>query len=72
MPLVAKPVTLSVAVAVQANVDPGTFEVSVTRVVLLPEQIDCVIGEFDTVGRALTTTDVDFVVLPHAEVILTE
>jgi hypothetical protein len=39
VPLVLKPLTPAVAVAVQVNVVPDVPEVSVTAVVVLPEQI---------------------------------
>ena len=56
VPLVANPLTPEVAVAVQAKVAPLTFEARVTRVVLVPEQMVCVNGEFVTVGFGFTST----------------
>ena len=56
VPLAVKPDTPAVAVAVQAKVVPLTLDVSVTSVVLAPEQMVCVNGVFVTVGDGLTVT----------------
>jgi hypothetical protein len=70
-PLAANPITSGEAVAVQLNVVPATADVRVTREVVPPEQIVCVNGVFDTVGRALTVTTLVNVLTPQGEVILT-
>jgi hypothetical protein len=55
VPLVVKPDTPAVPVAVHAKVAPATFDVSVTSVVLPPEHIVCVNGVLLTVGDGLTS-----------------
>jgi len=57
VPLAAKPVTPAVALAVHAKVVPATLEVSVTRVVLPPEQMVWVSGVLVTAGVGLTSTE---------------
>ena len=56
VPLAVNPDTPAVAVAVHAKVVPVTFDVSVTSVVLPPEQMVCVNGVLVTVGFGLTST----------------
>ena len=56
VPLAVNPDTPAVAVAVHAKVAPETLEVSVTSVLLPPEQMVCVNGELLTVGFGLTST----------------
>ena len=56
VPLAVNPVTPEVAVAVHAKVVPLTFEVRVTRVVLVPEQMVWVNGVFVTFGFGFTRT----------------
>jgi len=54
VPLAVKPETPAVAVAVQAKVVPLILEVSVTNVVLPPEQMVCDNGELVTTGNGFT------------------
>ena len=56
VPLAVNPLTPAVPVAVHAKVAPATSDVSVTRVVLPPEQIVCVRGLFVTTGEGFTVT----------------
>ena len=48
------PLTDALAEEVQLNVVLGTAAVSCTAPVVAPEHIDCVKGEFETVGLGLT------------------
>ena len=56
VPLAVNPDTPDDPVAVQAKVAPLTLEVSVTSVVLLPEQMVCDNGVLVTIGVGLTVT----------------
>ena len=56
VPLAVKPDTPAVAVAVHAKLAPLTSEARVTSVVLVPEQMVCVIGELVTAGFGFTST----------------
>ena len=56
VPFAVKPDTPAVAVAVHAKVVEPTLDVRVTSVVLVPEQMVCVIGELVTAGFGFTST----------------
>ena len=56
MPLRVKPETPGVAEAVQVKFVPTTSDVSVTKVVLAPEQMVCNNGVLVTVGDGLIKT----------------
>jgi hypothetical protein len=57
VPFAVKPVMPVVVEAVHENEVPATFDVRLTSVVLLPEQIAWLSGLFDTAGFGFTTTE---------------
>lgn len=61
VPVAVLPLMDAVAVEVHVNVVPGTAAVSVTAVVVAPEQIDCDRGVLETVGLGLTVMVVEIV-----------